>query len=135
MKIHKKQSQLYQKFFLKISFRMVFIGPQSSYEVNSSKTNFFVFGFRSLQKKFYYANGSWQKIFSLKKIFFYLIKICFYLVKNFCFSIFSKRATRIFFILPILETSDVLFSYSIGILNGHQKFEMFLVLTSVLAVG
>ena len=71
------------------------------------------------------------KNFQLKNIFFYFIKICFCLVKNFYFSIFSKRATRIFFILPILETSDLLFSYSIGILNGHPKFEMFLVLTSV----
>ena len=45
---------------------------------------------------------------------------------------FSQGATRNFLILPILETSDLLFSYSIGILNGHQKFEMFLVLTSVI---
>ena len=44
---------------------------------------------------------------------------------------FSQGATRNFLILPILETSDLLFSYSIGILNGHPKFEMFLVLTSV----
>ena len=44
---------------------------------------------------------------------------------------FSQGATQNFLILPILETSDLLFSYSIGILNGPQKFEMFFVLTSV----
>ena len=45
--------------------------------------------------------------------------------------IFSQGARWIFLILPILETSELLVSHSIGILNCHQKFDMFLVLTSV----
>ena len=62
---------------------------------------------------------------SLKNFFVYFIKIIVYLVKNICFLIFSQGATRNFLILPILETSDILFSYPIGILSGPQKIEMF----------
>ena len=55
---------------------------------------------------------------------------------NFCYRkikicIFSQGARWIFLILPILETPELLVSHSIGILNCHQKLDMFLVLTSV----
>ena len=57
---------------------------------------------------------------------------------NFCYlkikiCIFSQGARWIFFISPILETPELLVSRSIGILKCHQKFDMFLVLTSVIA--
>ena len=120
-----------KKLTLNFSLWIEFIGPQSVYEVISSKINFFVFQFRSLQKRFYYAKGPWQKIFHLKSFFVYYIKFELYLVKNICFLIFSQGARWIFLILHILELPYLLFSYSIGILSGHPKFDMFFVLTSV----
>ena len=86
-----------KKFTLKFSLWVVFIKILSVYELNSSKINFFVFEFRGLQKKIYYAKWLWQTIFHLNFFFVYFIKIIVYLVKNICFLIFSQRATRNFF--------------------------------------